>query len=95
MCIRDRLNTAMEAERQQFLGASRYERTDERRGYANGYKPKTVKTRVGSLEFNVPQVRDGDFYPACLEKGMRSERALRISLAEMYVHCLLYTSRCV
>ena len=30
-------------------------------------------------------MRDGDFYPSCLEKGIRSERALRVSLAEMYV----------
>ncbi len=78
-------NHAMLIERERHLNAASYERSENRQGYANGYKPKTVKTRVGSLEFNVPQVRDGDFYPACLEKGMRSERALRISLAEMYV----------
>ena len=73
-------NHAMLIERERHLNAASYERSENRQGYANGYKPKTVKTRVGSLEFNVPQVRDGDFYPACLEKGMRSERALRISL---------------
>ncbi len=83
--IRILVNTAMQAERQKHLDARLYERTPDRRGYANGYKPKTVKTRVGEITFDVPQVRDGDFYPEALEKGLRSERALTMTLAEMYV----------
>ena len=83
--IRILVNTAMQAERQKHLGAELYERTPSRQGYANGYKPKTVKTRVGEVTFQVPQVRDGSFYPEALEKGMRSERALTMTLAEMYV----------
>ena len=62
-----------------------YERTDERTGYANGYKPKTLKTSVGALTLSVPQTRDGEFYPSFLEKGIRSERALKIAMAEMYI----------
>ena len=57
------LNEVMKIERSQHLQAQLYERTEQRRGYANGYKPKTVKTRVGELTVSVPQVRDGDFYP--------------------------------
>ena len=83
--IRILINEAMRLEREQHLGAGYYERTKERRGYANGYKPKTVKTRVGEIQFAVPQVRQGDFYPDALEKGLRSERALSLALAEMYV----------
>ena len=83
--IRILVNEAMKLEREQHLGAKAYERTPERQGYANGYKPKTVKTRIGEIEFAVPQVREGDFYPAALEKGLRSERALTLALAEMYV----------
>lgn len=79
------INTAMKAERSKHLKADLYERTDRRNGYANGYKPKTVKTRIGDLAFDVPQVRDGSFYPGALEKGLRSERALTMTLAEMYV----------
>ena len=79
------LNAAMRSEREQHLGAASYERSSERRGYANGYKPKTVTTRLGNITFDVPQVRDGDFYPSALEKGVRSERALKLALAEMYV----------
>jgi putative transposase len=54
-------------------------------GYANGFKPKQIKSRVGQLNVSIPQVRESDFYPSSLEKGMRSERALRTALAEMYV----------
>src|SRR5258708_26357699 len=83
--IRVLINTAMQMERQQYIGVGPYERSDERKGHANGYKPKTVTTRVGEVTFAVPQVREGDFYPQALEKGLRSERALTLALAEMYV----------
>lgn len=83
--IRVLMNAAMRVERQQHLGAGEHERSDTRTGYANGYKPKTVQTRVGEVTFSVPQVRGGGFYPSSLEKGLRSERALKLALAEMYV----------
>ena len=83
--IRIVVNAAMQAERQQYLGAAPYQRTPERQDQANGYKPKTVKTRLGEITFGVPQVREGSFYPEALEKGLRSERALTITLAEMYI----------
>jgi len=83
--IRRIINEAMRLERQNYLGVGPYERSDERRGYANGYKPKTVQTRVGALDLDIPQVRDSSFYPSSLEKGLRSERALKVALAEMYV----------
>jgi len=83
--IRVLINLAMQMERQAYLQASPYERTPERKDYANGYKPKTVNTRMGPITFDVPQVRKGAFYPRSLEKGTRSERALKLALAEMYV----------
>ncbi len=79
------MNGAMQIERSRYLRAQPYERTDRRRSYANGFKPKSVKTRVGEIELAIPQTRDGVFYPGCLERGLRSERALKIALAEMYV----------
>ena len=79
------INAAMQSERQQYLNAEPYQHTEEREGHANGYKPKTVHTRVGDITFAIPQVREGGFYPEALEKGLRSERALLLALAEMYV----------
>lgn len=83
--IRTVINVAMQIERQKHLGVGPYERSPERQDYANGYKPKTVATRVGKIAFAIPQVRDSSFYPQSLEKGIRSERALKLALAEMYV----------
>ena len=79
------INNIMQAERSKYLQAEEYERTEERKGHANGYKPKTMKTRIGEITFSIPQVREGGFYPSALEKGLRSERALIATLAEMYV----------
>lgn len=83
--IRVMVNEAMRIERENYLGAKPYERSEESQGHANGYKPKTIKTRVGEVTFDIPQVREGGFYPHALEKGIRSERALLLTLAEMYV----------
>ena len=79
------LNSAMVAERSDYLGAAPYERSSTRIGYANGYKDKQLKTRLGILSLKVPQTRDSEFYPHSLEKGLRSERALLLAIAEMYV----------
>jgi transposase-like protein len=78
-------NECMKIERQQSLGVGPYQRGEARHGQANGFKPKTIKTRIGPLELAVPQVRGGRFYPQTLERGSRSEKALRLALAEMYV----------
>jgi hypothetical protein len=83
--IRILLNAAMQIERQKYLGAGPYERLEERQGYANEYKPKSVKTGLGEVTFDIPQVREVGFYPGALEKGLHSERALNLTLAEMHV----------
>jgi transposase-like protein len=77
------VNAAMQLERQKCLNAQPHERTPERQAHANGFKNKTVLTRLGAIPLAVPQVREGGFYPSSLEKGLRSERALKLALAEM------------
>jgi len=89
--IQTLMNAAMKLERSEFLRAAPGERSDERIGHANGFKGKRVKSRVGELALRVPQVRalpEGEavsFYPKSLERGLRSERALKLAIAEMYV----------
>lgn len=85
------LNEAMRLEQADFVGAGRHERNPDRVAYRNGFKPKVVQTRVGRLDLQVPQVRSRDgepvsFYPQSLERGLRSERALKLAIAEMYVN---------
>jgi transposase-like protein len=68
--------SAVIAERSEYLGAAPYERSAERTGYASGCKDKALKTRLGTLALKVPQSRDGEFYPQCLERAAfaRNER---------------------
>lgn len=80
------LNEAMRLERSAVLQAQPYERSESRLGHANGFKPKTLNTRMGPIDLRIPQVRGGiDFYPSALERGIRSEQALTLAMAEMYV----------
>lgn len=78
---------AMRLERERFLGAGLYERTERRRGYANGYKPKKVDTPAGTVSVSVPKTAGSEapFYPQSLERGRRSSRAVMLAIAEMYV----------
>ena len=79
------LNEAMKLERTEYLRAQPYERSSQRRSHANGFKEKTVSSRLGKLELRVPQTRDSQFYPSALERGERSERAVS------YTHLTLPT----
>jgi transposase-like protein len=75
------MNAAMMLEREAHIGAAPYQRGVERNGYANGFKPRTFQTGIGSLKLSVPQVRESDrvFSTSLLEKGSRSDRALKVS----------------
>ncbi len=77
----------IEEEAESHVGAGPYERSQARRGYRNGRKPRRVKTRVGELAFDIPQVRDceeGPYNPSMFLKWQRSEKALLTTCAEIY-----------
>jgi len=75
----------LESEITHFLQAEPYERTQERRGYRNGYKPRLLKTRVGTLELLVPKDREGQFQTELFERYQRSEKALLLAIMQMYL----------
>ena len=84
------LNAAMQIERQKHLGPATHERTEERTGHATGYNDKILNTCLGQITVAVSQGREvngqgGGIYPQPLERGTRSERAIKLALAEMYV----------
>jgi transposase-like protein len=81
------MNAAMLVERTKHLGAGPYERVEGRNGHANGFKPRTFHTSMGGLELASPQVRGSDtpFKTSLLEKGSRSDRALKAAIASMYL----------
>ncbi len=76
----------LEEELTSFLNAESHERTQDRRGYRNGYKPRTLMTRLGRMELLVPKDREGQFQTELFERYQRNEKALVLSLVEMYVH---------
>ena len=83
--LRVMAQVVMEDELARHLGAERHERTARRKGYRNGYKPRTLNTRMGKLELEVPQARGTQPYsPMLFAKWQRSERALLVACAEMY-----------
>src|SRR4051812_28280871 len=79
------LQRILEAEITEHVGAAPYERTDERRGRRNGYKPRTLRTRVGTLNLPVPQDREGTFSTRLFVRYQRNEKALVLALMEMYI----------
>lgn len=79
------LQQLLEEEMTAHLGAEPYERTVRRRGHRNGYKPRTLKTRVGKLELMVPKDREGRFRTELFARYQRSEKALVLALVEMYL----------
>jgi transposase-like protein len=83
--VESTVQQVLEAEMTSFLGAETYQRNGERRGWRNGFKPRTLKTRVGELELMVPKDRDGQFQTELFERYQRSEKALVAALLQMYV----------
>ncbi len=79
------LQQFLEAEMTAHLGAAPYERSDARQGHRNGYKPRQLHTRVGTLVLRVPQDRAGTFSTELFARYQRSEKALVLALMEMYV----------
>ncbi len=79
------LQTLLDGQFTDFLGADPYQRTDTRQGYRNGSYTRTVYTRVGAIELQVPRDRKGEFSPSLFGRYIRSEKALMLSLVEMVI----------
>jgi hypothetical protein len=79
------LQEMLEAEMTEHIGAAPYERSEKRTGQRNGYKPRALRTRVGTLNLLVPQDREGTFSTRLFSRYQRNEKALVLALMEMYV----------
>ena len=78
-------NQLMEEQRNEYLQADEYERSEHRKSYRNGYYTRDFTTRIGTLELRVPRTRDGKFSPSVFERYQRNEKALLAAMLEMYV----------
>jgi transposase-like protein len=79
------VNVAMREEVAAHVQAAEHERSENRRGYRNGNKTRTLATRLGELQLSVPQVRGCEpYHPSMFARWQRSERAMLVACAEMY-----------
>ena len=82
------LQELLEAQMTEHIGAAPYERGENRTGHRNGHRPRTLRTRVGTLNLLVPQDREGTFSTRLFSRYQRNEKALVLALMEMYVEGL-------
>lgn len=78
-------NQIMEQQRTEYIKAEEYERCDSRQTSRNGYYNRDFITRVGRLELRVPRTRDGNFSPTIFEQYQRNEKALLVTMMEMFI----------
>src|SRR5690625_4357270 len=76
-------NQLMENQRTEYIQATEYERSNQRKSQRNGYYERNWTTRVGTLELDVPRTRDGKFSPTLFERYQRNEQALLASMLEI------------
>ena len=70
------LQILMEADVEGLIGAGRHERSAERLNYRNGYRERSLDTRLGSLQLRIPKLRQGSYFPPFLEPRKTAEKAL-------------------
>ena len=81
--VQEVLNQVLEAQATEAVGAERYERSEGRQGYRNGYRERKLIARIGALSLRIPQIRDGVFSPELFRRYQRSEQAFVLALMEM------------
>jgi putative transposase len=79
------LQLLMEADVEGMVGAGRHERSPDRLNYRNGYRDRTLDTRLGSLQLRVPKLRQGSYFPPFLEPRKVSEKALAAVVQEAWI----------
>jgi putative transposase len=79
------LQQLIELEVAAVLGAERHERSEDRLGYRNGYRPRTLTTQVGDIDLLIPKLRQGGFLPSILEPRRRVDQALYAVIMEAYI----------
>ena len=75
----------MAADVEGLIGAGRHERTLDRATYRNGYRDRSLDTRLGSLQLRIPKLRQGSYFPPFLEPRKLTEKALVAVIQEAWV----------
>src|SRR5258707_15852066 len=79
------LQILMEADVEGLIGAGRHERTGDRLNYRNGYRDRSLDTRLGPLSLRIPKLRQGSYFPPFLEPRKTAEKALVMVIQEAWI----------
>ena len=79
------LQILMAADVEGLIGAGRHERSAERLNYRNGYRERSLDTRLGSLQLRIPKLRQGSYFPPFLEPRKTAEKALVTVIQEAWI----------
>src|SRR5580698_2842685 len=79
------LQLLMEADVEGLIGAGRHERAADRLNWRNGYRDRTLDTRLGSLNLKIPKLRAGSYFPPFLEARKTTEKALVAVIQEAWI----------
>lgn len=79
------LNQILDAQLTDHLAAAPYERTQDRKGYRNGFRTRKLNTAIGQLNLQVPQTRNGQFSSGLFQRYQRSEQAFLLAMMEMVI----------
>ena len=79
------LQIIMEADVDGVIGAGRFERSADRQTWRNGYRDRTLETRLGPLNLKIPKLRTGSYFPGFLEPRKTVEKALVSVIQEAWI----------
>jgi transposase-like protein len=79
------LSAALDEKATELVGAGRYERTEDRKAYRNGYRTRWITMTIGRVQVKVPQLRGGEIDTGSLKQMPRMERSLVLCVIEMYI----------
>ncbi len=80
------LQLIMEADVDGLIGAGRYERGEARQTWRNGYRERSLDTRLGTLNLKIPKMRSGAYFPGFLEPRKTVEKALVAVIQEAWIN---------
>lgn len=80
------LQALIDEEASKVIGAQKHERSENRKVYRNGTRPRKIISQAGELDLNIPKLREGNFYPEVILKYQRVDRALIYAIYEAYIN---------
>jgi len=86
--FKDALQEMMNAEFDNSMGYTKYDKTTEKTNYRNGTTKKNLKSEFGEFEFETPRDRNGEFEPKIVPKNTRDVSGIEDKIISLYARGL-------